>query len=178
MPDFTRQARSCVIGGGNVVDGCDPHALFVSARVSVTCVYRRRVTDMTALARGDRGRAVAEGCQILLAAGARCASRRTRTGHALRALWTQPQIIGALWQGRPSAAGRCRSAAAPHRRAMSLSYAIGQGIDAHSRSSRPVCRSSAARFMAEARCQFVPNTHARIRRRRLPLPVRRPSSAR
>ena len=61
-PDFTGK-RVCVVGGGNVSMDATRTALRLGAE-SVTCVYRRRVEDMTALAE-EIEEALAEGCQIL-----------------------------------------------------------------------------------------------------------------
>ena len=61
-PDFTGK-RICVIGGGNVSMDATRTAKRLGAE-SVTCVYRRRVDDMTALAE-EIEEAMAEGCQIL-----------------------------------------------------------------------------------------------------------------
>lgn len=62
VPDFTGK-KICVIGGGNVSMDATRTALRLGAE-SVTCVYRRRVEDMTALAE-EIEEAMAEGCQIL-----------------------------------------------------------------------------------------------------------------
>ena len=62
VPDFTGK-KVCVIGGGNVSMDATRTALRLGAE-RVTCVYRRRVEDMTALAE-EIEEAMAEGCQIL-----------------------------------------------------------------------------------------------------------------
>ena len=66
----------------------------------VTCVYRRRVEDMTALAE-EIEEAMAEGCQILpLQAPARIEADGEGK---VAALWTQPQLIGRYGRdGRPA----------------------------------------------------------------------------
>ena len=88
-PDFTGK-RICVIGGGNVSMDATRTAKRLGAE-SVTCVYRRRVDDMTALAE-EIEEAMAEGCQILpLQAPARI--EKDAEGK-VAALWTVPQIIG------------------------------------------------------------------------------------
>ena len=96
-PDFTGK-RICVIGGGNVAMDVARTAKRLGAE-SVTCVYRRRVDDMTALAE-EIEEAMAEGCQILpLQAPARI--EKDAEGK-VAALWTVPQIIGPYGKdGRP-----------------------------------------------------------------------------
>ena len=96
-PDFTGK-RICVIGGGNVSMDATRTAKRLGAE-SVTCVYRRRVDDMTALAE-EIEEAMAEGCQILpLQAPARI--EKDAEGKVV-ALWTVPQIIGPYGKdGRP-----------------------------------------------------------------------------
>ena len=96
-PDFTGK-KICVIGGGNVSMDATRTAKRLGAE-SVTCVYRRRVDDMTALAE-EIEEAMAEGCQILpLQAPARI--EKDAEGK-VAALWTTPQIIGPYGKdGRP-----------------------------------------------------------------------------
>ena len=97
IPDFTGK-KVCVVGGGNVSMDATRTALRLGAE-SVTCVYRRRVDDMTALAE-EIEEALAEGVQILpLQAPARI---ETDDEGKVAALWTQPQIIGPYGKdGRP-----------------------------------------------------------------------------
>ena len=97
VPDFTGK-RVCVIGGGNVSMDATRTALRLGAE-HVTCVYRRRVEDMTALAE-EIEEAMAEGCQILpLQAPARI---EADSEGKVAALWTQPQLIGSYGRdGRP-----------------------------------------------------------------------------
>ncbi|MCI9157026.1 MAG: FAD-dependent oxidoreductase, partial [Lawsonibacter sp.] len=96
-PDFTGK-KVCVVGGGNVSMDATRTALRLGAE-SVTCVYRRRVEDMTALAE-EIEEAMAEGCQILpLQAPARI---EADAEGKVSALWTRPQLIGAYGRdGRP-----------------------------------------------------------------------------
>ena len=96
-PDFTGK-RVVVIGGGNVSMDATRTAIRLGAE-SVTCVYRRRVDDMTALPEEIED-ALAEGCQILPLQ----APHRIEAGEDGRvaALWTRPQIIGGYGRdGRP-----------------------------------------------------------------------------
>ena len=121
-PDFTGK-RICVIGGGNVSMDATRTAKRLGAE-SVTCVYRRRVDDMTALAE-EIEEAMAEGCQILpLQAPARI--EKDAEGK-VAALWTVPQIIGPYGKdGKPIPAD------VPEFR-IACDYvivAIGQAIDA------------------------------------------------
>ena len=123
-PDFTGK-RICVIGGGNVSMDATRTAKRLGAE-SVTCVYRRRVDDMTALAE-EIEEAMAEGCQILpLQAPARIDKDAEGKDAAL---WTVPQIIGPYGKdGRPKPI----PADVPEFR-IACDYvivAIGQAIDA------------------------------------------------
>ena len=123
-PDFTGK-RICVIGGGNVSMDATRTAKRLGAE-SVTCVYRRRVDDMTALAE-EIEEAMAEDCQILpLQAPARI--EKDAEGK-VAALWTVPQIIGPDGKdGRPKPI----PADVPEFR-IACDYvivAIGQAIDA------------------------------------------------
>ena len=125
-------------------------AIRLGAR-SVTCVYRRRINDMTALAE-EIEEAQSEGCQILpLQAPDRIEA--DESGH-VTALWTRPQIIGAYGpDGRP----RPHDAGAPTFRIPCdiVIVAIGQAIDAQPfEQVTPVVRG---RIQAESDA-FVPNT--------------------
>ena len=123
MPDFTGK-RVVVIGGGNVAMDVTRSAIRLGAE-KVTCVYRRRKEDMTALPEEVEG-AEAEGAELLtLHAPVRIES--DDSGNAV-ALWTQPQIIGEMdRQGRPKP-GTARAA---ERRieADVIIVAIGQGVE-------------------------------------------------
>ena len=123
-PDFTGK-KVCVVGGGNVSMDATRTALRLGAE-SVTCVYRRRVEDMTALAE-EIEEAMAEGCQILpLQAPARIEADENGK---VAALWTRPQHIGPYGNdGRPKPV----AADAPEFR-IPCDYvivAIGQAIEA------------------------------------------------
>ena len=123
MPDFTGQ-NVAVIGGGNVAMDVTRSAIRLGAE-KVTCVYRRRVEDMTAQAEEVEG-AIAEGAEVLtLQAPLRIEA--DEHGH-VAALWTQPQIIGEMDKaGRP----RPGTAAVEPMRipADTIIVAIGQGIE-------------------------------------------------
>ena len=125
LPDFHGQ-QVVVIGGGNVAMDVTRSSIRLGAD-KVTCVYRRRQEDMTALPEEVEG-AVAEGAELLtLQAPVRMESGPD--GH-VTALWTQPQIIGqADKNGRPSPNG----ADQPELRVPAdiIIVAIGQGIETH-----------------------------------------------
>ena len=96
MPDFTGK-RVVVIGGGNVAMDVTRSAVRLGAE-KVSCVYRRRQVDMTALPDEVEG-AVAEGVELLtLMAPVRIEA--DGDGRAA-ALWVQPQIPGNIRSGRP-----------------------------------------------------------------------------
>ena len=122
-PDFTGK-RVVVIGGGNVAMDVTRSAIRLGAE-KVTCVYRRRKEDMTALPEEVEG-AEAEGAE-LLTLHAPVWIESDDSGNAV-ALWTQPQIIGEMdRQGRPKP-GTARAA---ERRieADVIIVAIGQGVE-------------------------------------------------
>ena len=123
MPDFTGK-HVAVIGGGNVAMDVTRSAIRLGAE-KVTCAYRRRTDDMTALPDEVLG-AIAEGAEIMaLAAPVRIEA--DEEGIA-RALWVQPQIIGEMDKaGRP----RPNNAKLEEVRipADIIVVAIGQGIE-------------------------------------------------
>jgi len=125
MPDFTDK-RVAIIGGGNVAMDVTRSAVRLGAR-QVTCVYRRRQVDMTALPEEVEG-AVAEGAELLtLQAPVRI---ETDEEGKVTALWTQPQIPGPIDRaGRP----RPCDAAVPERRVPAdvVIVAVGQGVETH-----------------------------------------------
>ena len=109
MPDFTGK-QVVVIGGGNVAMDVTRSSIRLGAD-KVTCVYRRRQADMTAL--------------MTLAAPVRIEADEDG---AAKALWVQPQIIGEVDKaGRP----RPGKAALEEVRipADVIVVAIGQGIE-------------------------------------------------
>lgn len=97
LPDFSKK-RVVVVGGGNVAMDCTRSAKRLGA-ASVTCVYRRRKVDMTALPEEVEG-AISEGCELLcLHAPLRIAGDDDDN---VTALWVQPQIVGEMDDsGRP-----------------------------------------------------------------------------
>ena len=125
MPDFTGM-NVAVIGGGNVAMDVTRSAIRLGAK-KVTCVYRRRQEDMTALPEEVEG-AIAEGAE-LLTLHAPMRVEADQDGNAV-ALWAKPQLSGALdAQGRP----RPVPSEAPERRipADVIIVAVGQGIETH-----------------------------------------------
>lgn len=92
---------------------------------SVTCVYRRRQADMTALPEEAQG-AIAEGCELAtLQAPVRIEADENDN---VVALWVQPQIVGPIdSSGRP----RPLKADAPEKRIPCdiVVVAIGQGVE-------------------------------------------------
>ena len=125
LPDFTGK-EIVVIGGGNVAMDVCRSSVRLGAR-KVSCVYRRRQADMTALPEEVEG-AIAEGVELVtLAAPVRIEA--DENGRAT-ALWAQPQIIGTI-----DAAGRPRPEKAARDEiripADIIIVAIGQGIETH-----------------------------------------------
>ena len=95
-PDF-KGKRVVIVGGGNVAMDATRTAKRLGA-ASVTCVYRRRIVDMTALPEEVAG-AQAEGCEVLqLMSPVRV---EVKDG-AVAGLVVKPQIAGAIKGGRPS----------------------------------------------------------------------------
>ena len=125
MPDF-RNKDIVVIGGGNVAMDVCRSAVRLGAR-KVSCVYRRRQEDMTALPEEVEG-AIAEGVELVtLQAPVRIET--DANGHAT-ALWTQPQIIGEMdKKGRPAPEKAKRSE--KRIAADVVVVAIGQGVETH-----------------------------------------------
>ena len=123
MPDFTGK-QVVVIGGGNVAMDVTRSSIRLGAD-KVTCVYRRRQADMTALPDEITG-ALAEGAELMtLAAPVRIEADEDG---AAKALWVQPQIIGDVDKaGRP----RPGKAALEEVRipADVIVVAIGQGVE-------------------------------------------------
>ena len=144
--DFTGK-RVVVIGGGNVAMDVTRSSVRLGAS-SVTCVYRRRIADMTALPDEVKG-AIAEGAEVREL----CAPVRIEANEAgeASALWVQPQIIGfADKSGRP----RPEAADQPEERipADLIIVAIGQGVEiaGFEQTGIPIKRGT---FMAESSSQ-------------------------
>ena len=186
VPDLAGK-RVVVIGGGNVAMDATRTSLRLGA-AHVTCVYRRRVEDMTALPE-EVDEAKAEGGEIL-PLHAPDHIEVDENGRAA-ALWAQPQLIGRVGRdGRPAP----QKAATPPVR-IPCDYvivAIGQAI--HSKplwpSARPStpsplrraasapaggpsrpralpsCRAAATCSPAATRCPGRPPSSARWRRAR------------
>lgn len=95
-PDF-KGKKVAIIGGGNVAMDCTRTAMRLGAE-KVTCVYRRRISDMTALPEEVEG-AIAETCEVMpMMAPVRI---ETDEEGKVKALVVQPQIPGAYDRGRP-----------------------------------------------------------------------------
>ena len=95
-PDF-KGKRVVIVGGGNVAMDATRTSKRLGA-ASVTCVYRRRIVDMTALPEEVAG-AQAEGCEVLqLMAPVKVAVK----DGAVAGLVVKPQIAGAIKGGRPA----------------------------------------------------------------------------
>lgn len=121
-PDFTGK-HVVVVGGGNVAMDATRTAVRLGAE-SVKCVYRRRISDMTALVEEIEG-AMAEGCEILpLKAPVRI---ETNEAGQVTALVVQPQVIGEVRGGRPAP----RNANQPEERIPCdvVLMAVGQAVD-------------------------------------------------
>ena len=147
MPDFTGK-RVVVIGGGNVAMDVTRSSVRLGAS-SVTCVYRRRIADMSALPDEVQG-AIAEGAEIReLSAPVRIEANEA--GEAA-ALWVQPQIIGLADKSRRP---RQDAADQPEERipADIIVVAIGQGVEiaGFEQAGIPIKRGT---FMAESSSQI------------------------
>ena len=95
-PDFSGK-RVCIVGGGNDAMDATRTSMRLGA-ASVTCVYRRRIDDMTALPDEITG-AMAEGCEIMqLMSPVRVAAENGK----VTGLVVKPQIPGEIKGGRPA----------------------------------------------------------------------------
>ncbi len=126
MPDFTGK-KVIVIGGGNVAMDCVRSSIRLGAE-KVSCVYRRRQKDMTALDEEIEG-AIAEGAELhMLSSPQRI--EVDENGHC-SALWIQPQIIGQIGaDGRP----KPRNAEGKEQVRMPadiIIVAVGQGVETY-----------------------------------------------
>ena len=97
LPDF-KGKDVIIVGGGNVAMDCTRSAMRLGAG-SVTCVYRRRKEDMTALPEEVEG-AIAEGCEVMELAAP--VSVELDDAGAAKGLWVQPQMISNISRGRPA----------------------------------------------------------------------------
>ncbi len=97
LPDFTGK-KVAVIGGGNVAMDCCRTSVRAGAQ-SVTCIYRRRVEDMTALP-AEIESAMQEGVEMLTLQSP-AGIEVDESGHCC-AVITQPQYISAVKRGRPA----------------------------------------------------------------------------
>lgn len=120
-PDFTGK-RVVVIGGGNVAMDCARTSVRAGA-AEVSIVYRRRVEDMTALDEEIES-AIAEGVEMI-ALESPVRIEADEQGR-VRALITQPQMIGPVRGGRPAPL----NASKPERRieADIVLVAVGQAV--------------------------------------------------
>ena len=149
MPDFTGM-NVAVIGGGNVAMDVTRSAIRLGAK-KVSCVYRRRLEDMTAQMEEVEG-AMAEGAEIL----ALHAPTRIESGEngEVKALWVQPQVIGEVDQG----SGRPKPYAADvgERRipADVIIVAVGQGIESAGLEQSGIHIQRGGRLMANPTTQL------------------------
>ena len=97
MPDF-KDKNVVIVGGGNVAMDCTRSAVRLGAK-KVSCVYRRRIEDMTALPEEVEG-AIAEGCEVMTLM-APDHIEADEDGN-VTALMVQPQMIGPVKRGRPA----------------------------------------------------------------------------
>ena len=120
-PDFTGK-RVIVIGGGNVAMDCARTSVRAGA-AEVSIVYRRRIEDMTALDEEIES-AIAEGVEMI-ALESPVRIEADEQGR-VRALITQPQMIGPVRGGRPAPL----NASKPERRieADIVLVAVGQAV--------------------------------------------------
>ena len=149
LPDFTG-LEVAVIGGGNVAMDVTRSAIRLGAR-KVSCVYRRRLEDMTAQMEEVEG-AMAEGAEIL----ALHAPTRIEAGEngEVKALWVQPQIIGEV--DRASGRPKPYAADVPERRipADVVIVAVGQGIESAGLEQSGIHIQRGGRLMANSTTQL------------------------
>ena len=149
LPDFTGQ-EVAVIGGGNVAMDVTRSAIRLGAK-KVSCVYRRRLEDMTAQMEEVEG-AVAEGAEIL----ALHAPTRIEAGEngKVRGLWVQPQVIGEV--DRASGRPKPYAADTEERRipADIIIVAVGQGIESAGLEQSGIQIQRGGRLMANPTTQL------------------------
>ena len=96
-PDYTGK-KVVVIGGGNVAMDCARSAIRLGAE-EVSVVYRRRLSDMTAL-KAEVEAAIAEGVEMIVLESPVAVDVDDKNN--CKALITQPQMIGAVRGDRPA----------------------------------------------------------------------------
>ncbi|MGN0301478.1 MAG: NAD(P)-binding protein [Anaerotardibacter sp.] len=135
-PDFTGK-NVIVIGGGNVAMDCARTSVRCGAE-TVTVAYRRRIEDMTAL-QTEIDAAMQEGVEMLTLQSPD--HIEVEDGHCT-ALYTQPQMIGPVRDGRPAP----RKADKPLERldADIILIAVGQDVE-----SQPFMAKSGALLKAD-----------------------------
>ena len=136
-PDF-KGKNIVVIGGGNVAMDVVRSSVRLGA-AKVTCVYRRRQEDMTALEEEVEG-AIAEGV-VMETLKAPVRIEADAEGKAV-ALWVKPQIISKVKGGRPSPKdSKLEEERIP---ADLIIVSIGQGIESHEfeKAGIPVARGN------------------------------------
>lgn len=94
--DLTGQ-NVAIIGGGNVAMDAVRTAVRLGAK-KVSCLYRRRVADMTALS-GEIEGALAEGVEMVTL---KSPSRLEIENDAIKGVWVTPQMISKIKNGRAS----------------------------------------------------------------------------
>lgn len=136
-PDF-KGKNVVVIGGGNVAMDVVRSSVRLGAK-KVSCVYRRRQEDMTALAEEIEG-AIAEGV-VMETLKAPVRIEADKDGNAV-ALWVKPQIISNVKAGRP--APKDSSLEEERIPADLIIVSIGQGIESNEfeKAGIPVKRGS------------------------------------
>lgn len=125
-PDFTGK-NVVIVGGGNVAMDATRSSIRFGAK-KVTCVYRRRREDMTAMIEEIEG-AISEGVEILPLH--KPTSIESDADGSVAAIWVQPQIIGENGRdGRP----RPSNATLPEKRIPTdvVIIAIGQEPESES----------------------------------------------
>nr|WP_330413584.1 NADH-ubiquinone oxidoreductase-F iron-sulfur binding region domain-containing protein [Coprococcus sp. AF21-14LB] len=146
LPDLTGQDVA-IVGGGNVSMDAVRTAVRLGAK-KVSCVYRRRIADMTALPAEIEG-AISEGVEVCtLKAPSRI--ERDENGH-VKGLWVTPQMISKIKDGRASV----KPSGEPDEfiPCSTLVVAIGQNIEQNI-SQMPVFLLSAVRLWLRISVDF------------------------
>ena len=124
MPDYSGK-QVVVIGGGNVAMDCVRSAIRLGAE-KVSCVYRRRKSDMTAQDEEIEG-AIAEGAELMVLRSP-LRIEKDDNGHCT-ALWVQPQIVGELGADNRPKTSRAIYSDEIRIPADVIIVAVGQGIE-------------------------------------------------